>query len=155
MPDTSLTSLGHDTNPNPNPNPASTCLLRYPTTDLLYLYAQTANITGLDKTVKQISVGKRTDRFLPPDKFYTWLLSLLNTWAQGLVQPPVPVDGPGYAWHLSHILLSFALLLVYFTVWVGSFHVGSFLGLRSCTQTYFLFSSIVHTSHRHVPVWCL
>lgn len=63
--------------------------------------------------------------------------SLLNVWTQGLVQPLVSVDGPGYAWHLTSILLSLALLLLYHTVWVGPFQVGSSLGLRSGTQTHF------------------
>jgi hypothetical protein len=76
------------------------------------------------KQARQANIGGKTHRsvffffffFLPPSKFYTWLLSLLNTWVQGLVQPLVPIDGPGYAWHLSSILLPCAFRLVYHTV---------------------------------------
>lgn len=88
--------------------------------------------------------------FLPQDKFYTWFLSLLNTWTQGLVQPLVSVDGSGYAWHLSNISLCFALRLVDCTLRSSSFHAGFSLGLRSSTQICTLFPlinySVVHAS---------
>lgn len=91
--------------------------------------------------------------------------SLLNVWTQGLVQPLVSVDGPGYAWHLTSILLSLAILLLYHTVWVGPFQVGSSLGLRSGTQAHFslfincplahgivMFCPAPYLTHIHCPI---